>query len=275
AAADAAVPAPAPATVTAPSTAPAAPPTPVRVLFDGRVDALGAIAVQVQGTTFVPVRPFLERCGARVYWDDVSVSVRAFRGTDLALTLQGGRPAMDVNGRPLPLPAPPFLWNGQFYAPLRPLAEVLDVGMTWRAETAWVELTTPGHVATAARRPLPGAVSAEERDLLARVINAEAYGEPYEGKVAVGAVVVNRWLQGFAQTLRDVLTAPRQFTVVANQKIRELPLHPDAIRAAEEALAGVDPTGGALYFGSVNSDSPFWRKLRPLKRIGNHVFYAR
>ena len=90
--------------------------------------------------------------------------------------------------------------------------------------------------------------------LLAQLINAEAKGEPFEGQVAVGAVVLNRVFDpDFPKTIRDVIfqydgdTDTYQFEPVENGAINDQPCS-SAIRAAQAALSGWDPTGGALYF---------------------------
>lgn len=91
-----------------------------------------------------------------------------------------------------------------------------------------------------------------ERDLLARLITAEAAAEPYTAQVAVGAVVVNRvkspaFPNTISQVIYQVWDGHYQFTPVLNGWINR-PATDTARRAAEEALQGVDPTGGAVYF---------------------------
>lgn len=115
--------------------------------------------------------------------------------------------------------------------------------------------------------------SAEEIDLLARLIRAEAEGEPYVGKVAVGAVVLNRLRSPlFPKTLADVIFEPDQFEPVANGTIWR-PATADARRAALDAINGWDPTGGALYFYNPSKAySWFLAAKRLLASIGGHVF---
>lgn len=109
--------------------------------------------------------------------------------------------------------------------------------------------------------------------LLARLIDAEARGEPYIGKVAVGAVVMNRVRDPrFPNTIREVIYQPGQFYTAGIRK------HPvpsaDSLRAARAALAGEDPTGGALFFYNPDvARTTAWWASRPGRiRIGNHVF---
>lgn len=119
-------------------------------------------------------------------------------------------------------------------------------------------------------------IPATEADvtLLARIIEIEARGEPYIGKVAVGAVVVNRVKDPrFPNTIRDVIYERNQFSSVP--KLPQFPVpSEESRRAAIAALRGEDPTNGALFF--YNPDlavTNAWWASRPNRmRIGNHVF---
>lgn len=116
-------------------------------------------------------------------------------------------------------------------------------------------------------------VSDDDLHLLARVIYAEARGENFEGQVAVGAVVLNRVEDAhFPKTIRDVIYQPGAFTAVADKQIHLKP-NDQAYRAAEAAIAGNDPTGGALYYYNPRIATDRWIKTRPvIKTIGNHTF---
>ncbi|WP_026486161.1 LysM peptidoglycan-binding domain-containing protein [Caldanaerobius polysaccharolyticus] len=113
-------------------------------------------------------------------------------------------------------------------------------------------------------------------DLLARLITAEADGEPYEAKVGVGAVVINRVKDyRFPDTIPDVIYEKTdgyyQFTPVANGWINK-PASDEAKKAAYDALHGSDPTKGALfYFDDSTTNSWLWSQ--PIAaRIGRMVF---
>lgn len=119
--------------------------------------------------------------------------------------------------------------------------------------------------------------SPEDLDLLARLISAESRGEPFEGQVAVGAVVLNRLKSPeFPDTIRDVIYQEGQFTSVANGAINAPPAE-SSIAAARAALAGEDPSLGALYFCNPNLSSEsglkFMSTRTPTTTIGRHVFY--
>ena len=97
-----------------------------------------------------------------------------------------------------------------------------------------------------------GNVSRSDYDLLARMIHAEAEGEQYTAKVAVGAVILNRvkspiFPSTIAGVIYQVTDGHYQFEPVLNGWINR-PAGADSIKAAKDALGGWDPTNGALYF---------------------------
>lgn len=109
--------------------------------------------------------------------------------------------------------------------------------------------------------------------LLARVIEGEAADEPYLGKVAVGAVVVNRTQSGsFPNSLAGVIYQPHAFEAVTNGQYTR-PVTEESLRAAREAISGFDPTNGALFFWNPYKPVNPWIWTRPVvKQIGRHVF---
>lgn len=130
------------------------------------------------------------------------------------------------------------------------------------------------------RRPSPPLaerprVELEEQEiaLLSRLVHAEAQGEPYEGQVAVAAVVLNRVDHPlFPDTIAGVIYEPHAFTVVANGALYQKP-DDRAQAAARDAVDGWDPSNGALYFYNPALARSPWLVSRPkIKTIGKHVF---
>jgi N-acetylmuramoyl-L-alanine amidase len=113
----------------------------------------------------------------------------------------------------------------------------------------------------------------QEMDILAKVIYSEARGEPYEGQVAVGAVVMNRIQSGqFPDTIEGVVFQPGAFSAVDDGQFW---LTPDrtAYLAALDAVRGWDPSRNSLYYFNPNTATSDWIWTRPQKvRIGNHIF---
>ena len=118
-----------------------------------------------------------------------------------------------------------------------------------------------------------GNVSDSDYQLLARIISAEARGEPYIGQVAVGAVVLNRVEHpSFPDTIAGVVYQPGAFTAITDGQINE-EVYESSKRAAKEALNGSDPSGGAIYYFNPDMTSNKCIRTRPvIKRIGNHLF---
>ncbi len=112
--------------------------------------------------------------------------------------------------------------------------------------------------------------TASEVDILAALIQCEAGGEPYEGQVAVGGVVMNRVRSGgYPNTITDVIYASGQFVPASKGKMESLILNKNikasCVQAANEVISGACNVGDALHFRRNNG--------RDGLVIGNHVFY--
>ena len=120
-----------------------------------------------------------------------------------------------------------------------------------------------------------GGGGSEQGDLylLARIISAEARGEPYEGQVAVGAVVLNRVRHpSFPDTIAGVIYQTDAFTAVSDGQFDQ-PIAESAWRAAQDAMNGSDPSGGALYYFNPATATSKWIWSRQMiVTIGNHRF---
>jgi len=122
-----------------------------------------------------------------------------------------------------------------------------------------------------------GDVSRDDIKLLAQLIHAEARGESFEGKVAVGAVILNRLASpDFPKSIREIILQCNgrvyQFSPVQDGSINLEPDH-ESTQAALQALMGNDPTDGALFFyNPVVAKDKWIKKLPVVTRIGNHVF---
>ena len=111
--------------------------------------------------------------------------------------------------------------------------------------------------------------------LLARLISAEARGEPYSGQVAVGAVVLNRVDHpSFPNSISAVIYQSGAFSCLYDGQFDQ-PVADSAYKAAREALAGADPTGGAIYYFNPATATNKWIWSRPeIVTIGKHRFCA-
>ena len=113
----------------------------------------------------------------------------------------------------------------------------------------------------------------DELYLLASVIYGEGRGEPYEGQVAIGAVVLNRVeSEVFPNSIYEVIFQNGAFSAVNDGQIY-LGVDETAINAARDALDGADPTGGALYYWNPATATSQWIWSIPIETaIGRHVF---
>ena len=117
--------------------------------------------------------------------------------------------------------------------------------------------------------------NASDIQLMARAINGEARGEPYEGQVAVGAVILNRVKSSqFPNTIAGVIYQSGAFTAVADGQIN-VPIEEGSsvYKAARDAMNGWDPTGGCIYYFNPDTATNKWIWSRPqVKTIGKHIF---
>lgn len=110
-------------------------------------------------------------------------------------------------------------------------------------------------------------------NLLARVISAEARGESYRGQVAVGAVILNRVAHSsFPDTISGVVYQSGAFDCMYDGQIN-VTVTDSAYKAAQDAINGWDPSGGAIYYYNPKTAKSEWIRSRPIiLTIGNHVF---
>ena len=118
-----------------------------------------------------------------------------------------------------------------------------------------------------------GGFSSSDINLLARIISAESRGEPYEGQVAVGAVILNRVEHpSFPNTLAGVIYQPGAFSAIDDGQFNE-PVADSAYRAARDAINGWDHSGGAIYYYNPDRSTNKWIFSRPvITVIGKHRF---
>ena len=118
-----------------------------------------------------------------------------------------------------------------------------------------------------------GGYSSSDYDLLARIISAEARGESYLGQVAVGAVILNRIEHpSFPDTLSGVIYQKGAFSCLNDGQFYEA-VADSSYSAARDAINGLDPSGGAIYYYNPSTATSKWIFSRPvITTIGNHRF---
>lgn len=116
-------------------------------------------------------------------------------------------------------------------------------------------------------------LSENDLRIMANAVYGESRGEPFEGQVAVAAVILNRVKSpSFPNTVSGVIFQPGAFTAVADGQIWLEP-NETARKAVQQALNGWDPTGGCIYYFNPRTATSKWIWSRPqVKTIGEHIF---
>ncbi|WP_196000999.1 cell wall hydrolase [Clostridium sp. 1001271B_151109_B4] len=113
--------------------------------------------------------------------------------------------------------------------------------------------------------------------LMSQVVYAESKGEPYEGKVAVASVILNRALNnGFPNTIEGVVYQPRAFSCIVDGQINVEPTQ-ECFDAVYDALSGNDPTGDAVFFYNPDIATCSWMQgveKHNIISIGQHLFFT-
>lgn len=125
------------------------------------------------------------------------------------------------------------------------------------------------------RNKVKAVANSSDVQLLARAVNGEARGEPYEGQVAVAAVILNRVNHSsFPNTISGVIYQPGAFTAVSDGQIN-VPIDQNSTiyKACQDAINGWDPSYGAIYYFNPDTATSAWIWSRPLiVNIGKHRF---
>jgi len=120
-------------------------------------------------------------------------------------------------------------------------------------------------------------ISDNEKDLFARLVEAEAEGEPYEGKVAVATIVLNRvespqFPDTVTEVINEVVGDAYAFSPVQNGEINK-PASEESTHAVEEALKREDTLHDSIFFYNPEIATDNWiRSRQTVETIGNHVF---
>ncbi|MFH5183232.1 spore cortex-lytic enzyme [Paenibacillus sp. TAB 01] len=142
-------------------------------------------------------------------------------------------------------------------------------GGTAGAGTGGGAASTPSNLAPSNHLGL----SEQDLKLMANAVYGESRGEPYIGQIAVAAVILNRVQSpSFPNTVSGVIFQPGAFTAVADGQIWLTP-NESASNAVRDALNGMDPTGGCIYYFNPETATSKWIWSRPqVKQIGKHIF---
>ncbi|MGD9676742.1 MAG: cell wall hydrolase [Vulcanibacillus sp.] len=231
-----------------------------KVNFNESTLYMDSRALIINGRTYAPVRFVTEIFGYKVFWDSNTSTVNI---NEIPSYIVEEGDTLFLISEKLGIGIDSLMsWN-------QLNSDIINVGDKLYLEKA--ELNALDELKTNAVINYTD----EELDWLAKIIYTEARDEPYEGLVAVGAVVVNRVESSrFPNEIYDVIFQKNQFTPVTTGLIYKIVPNNASYKAAEEALMGNDPTNGALFFNNPRiSVSTFFSSKEVTIRIGNHSFY--
>lgn len=220
-------------------------------------------------TAFMPVRSLAALCAEDAYiaWDEKNRTVYvSTESADFAMTDRDN--AVQSRTRMMTLSTIPRIVNGRMCVPLRETAALLGFDVTWNADDRSISLE---------KRESESDVD-DTLLWLSRIIFAEARGEPFEGKVAVGNVVLERMKSDeFPNTVYDVIFDRNpvvQFTPLANFTLFNIP-DEACVDAARRVIDGEKAVEDCLYFVNPVTTSSDWvmKNREFVTMIGNHAFY--
>jgi len=229
----------------------------------------------ISGVTYVPIRFVGEALGAQVAWDS---NTRTAMVTDRhdEITMQIGSEYGYVNGWKVKVENKILLEGDRTFAPVRFICESLGATVGWDGAHLTVIINKDG-VAPPKQAYNRGYVD-DDVYWLGRIINAEAEGEPMNGKIGVGNVVLNRVRSNlYPDTIYDVIFDTNngvQFEPILNGRIQATPSF-DSLVAAKYCLQGESVVGESLFFLNPKTSTSFWipNNRQYLMALGNHSFY--
>lgn len=243
----------------------------VPVSLDGRPLLDGAL---IDSITYVPLRRLCEAAvDCDIVWDGHNKTATVY--FDKGVISAGvGDQYISVNGRYFYTVGKILNLDGSLYVPVRAIARALSLEVEWHGETRSVSLSSTGSTVTVGDR----FYNSNEVYWLSRIIHAEAGGESFDGKIAVGNVVLTRVESPlYPNTIYGVIFDFKhgiQFTPAYTGTVYNTPSQ-ESIIAAKVCLEGYEIVPDALFFFNPRIATSNWiAENRPFaKRIGNHDFY--
>lgn len=234
------------------------------------------------GTTYVPIRFIADALNVEsVSWDKDSKSVTIINSGS-TIVLFASQNYVYVNNIYRSLANNALLVDGRTFVPIRFVSEILGANVNWDDENYTVSISTSSSDSTSSSvSSNSGYTSADEDAVywLSKIIEAEASGEPFSGKVAVGEVILNRVKsEDFPNTIWEVIFDNKfgiQFEPVANGSIYNTP-SAESIKAAKTALDGSNYVSNCLYFLNPRIASSNWisKNRQYYTTISQHDFYV-
>ncbi len=242
----------------------------VPVYVDG---VFGGYSYVVNGTAYLALADYCTMLGYDFTDGEVDGANLTCTAAEMPVSATVGASSFMANGRYINAPGNVLALDGKVVLPFPALETIFGAKLSYDQTLASVTVDTSTKALIE-----DGESYYAKQDIywLSRIIYAEANGQPFDGMIGVGNVVLNRVAAPqFANTIYDVIFEAGQFTPVYDGSIYNTPSE-EAIRAAEMALDGVSTVGSALYFVNPNACDGSWfaYSLTYVTTIGGHVFYA-
>lgn len=222
-------------------------------------------------STYVPIRFISEALNINdITWNSSSNSV-TIKADNKTLVLFVNKNYAYLNNKYINLENNALIVNSRTFIPVRFVSSCFDANVDWDEKSQTVIINSKDYV----NSPVEENTSIY---WLSRIIEAEASGEPYKGKVAVGEVILNRVKSNdFPNTIWGVIFDDNfgiQFEPVSNGTIYNTPSS-DSISAAKDALSGSNYVGECLYFLNPTIAKNNWiiKNREYYTTISNHDFY--
>ncbi len=249
----------------------AAPPIPISL--DNGKTVNGEL---IDSVTYIPLRRFCDTMGgATIEWNARTSTATVTDGSrGLHMTVKQGAQYIIANGRYFYAPTGIRNVGGSLYVPIRPLAKAYSLEVTWSDATRSVALTSTGKKLVSG----DSFYKSDEVYWLSRIIHAESGAEPFDGKIAVGNVVLNRVESKlYPNTIYGVIFDRRygtQFSPVSFGTIYNTPSE-ESVIAAKICLEGYTLSEDILFFMNPRLSTTNWiAEARPYAfTIGRHDFY--
>jgi N-acetylmuramoyl-L-alanine amidase len=230
----------------------------------------------IDSVTYIPLRRFCDAMGgATIEWNArTSTATVTEPSRGLHMTVKQGAKYIEANGRYFYAPTGIRNVGGSLYVPIRPLAKAYSLEVTWSDATRSVALRSTGKKLVSG----DSFYKSDEVYWLSRIIHAESGAEPFDGKIAVGNVVLNRVeSKQYPNTIYGVIFDRRygtQFSPVSYGTIYNTP-SAESVIAAKICLEGYTLSEDILFFMNPRLSTTNWiAENRPYAfTIGRHDFY--
>ncbi len=240
------------------------------LIVDGETSTIEMRAIN--GNTYVPLRSFCQQMGdCTITWNGKS-EVATVTSKGLSMTVDADLNYVEANGRYFYMLDGVYCGNGALFLPVTLLAKLFNSEVHWTADHQALQVTRKG----GSLKSADAYYDSTDLYWLSRIIYAESGGEPLEGKIAVGNVVLNRVDNSrFPTTVYNVIFQKNQFSPVSSGSIYRTP-SAESVVAAKIALEGYEVAQDSLFFLNRSIARSRWmeKNCTYVATIGRHTFYT-